>query len=596
MDEVQVHLPAEIVGNPERDPDTTCVKETFDNFDELEEQDEKADIMNYVRAGLGNHSYVELYSKTTSELCRQSLMVVGYPKAGKTCLVDSLLDKEFRDTPATVGFDLSSCSIGKNDVEASEAHWNVPNQPLYQRIYDMLQAKFPGVVPRSPKEFVNCATELSGVFGRGEATGGENLCETEHENPSDKDTQQTCPMSCSEMCIWDFSGEFSFYSTQQMFLTSSSVFLLVMKITQELDTLLPLPFVTGDCASKLECPKTPREFLDYWPSAIGMFAGLGSLEDSMKASIVIVLTHTDLIDSDKRKEVIAEKKAEILKHVKSRYTRRYVHYQVFALSNKDRDKNELRSLKETVVALGQGKPLFGVKKPNTWLKLEADLLGYCFTGGHKYLPLKTVQYLAKCSTGMSFFELKSFLQFHHQYRNLIFTEDPEGSCLNDETYMNQARINALNLTHRHRTLVVFDPHFLADRFSSLVALWQFRNTDGMSLQTQSELDRDFERGVISRKNLQMLWEDSLDVQDIDGLVRILVMLNQLIEFQDFDSCTSGLRRRYAVPSLLPPFERPNTTTKSSGASKLCPVIYWFHQPSDPESGYIPVGFFFRLVS
>ena len=68
-------------------------------------------------------------------------MLVGYPLAGKTCVVDSLLAKPFRETQCTNGIDLSTCTVTTNHVETSDFNWNTLDQPLYERINEMLQAR-----------------------------------------------------------------------------------------------------------------------------------------------------------------------------------------------------------------------------------------------------------------------------------------------------------------------------------------------------------------------------------------------------------------------------------------------------------------------
>ena len=124
-----------------------------------------------------------------------------------------------------------------------------------------------------------------------------------------------------------------------------------MDATKDLDVSLPLSCATRSQTGKIECPKTPREFLDYWLGSIGTFAGHATDGTDIEPHVIIVLTHTDLIDVDGRDHLIQEYKTDVLNHVKMRYTCKYVHHEVFAISNKDRDETVLNSLKRLILGV-----------------------------------------------------------------------------------------------------------------------------------------------------------------------------------------------------------------------------------------------------
>ena len=256
-------------------------------FEENENGDETTtEIHDYIYAHGNDQAYVDLYSKNYSTLKRLSLMLVGYPHAGKTCMVDTLLAKLFRETQCTNGIDLSICTVTTNHVETSNFNWNTLDQHLYERINGMLQARI------SNECQISDANE-------------ENIMNSSQSGDSCQSHSSHGSMPL-EMKIWDMSGEFGFYSTHQMFLSSSSVFLLVMDINKSLDVQLPLSCATRNQTGKIECPKTPREFLDYWLSTVGTFAGHSTNGAEMQPHVIIVLTHTDLIDIDRREHVIDE--------------------------------------------------------------------------------------------------------------------------------------------------------------------------------------------------------------------------------------------------------------------------------------------------
>ena len=562
---------------------TYCKCTLSEKLTEKEETDETtAEMQHYIYANEDYQSYVGFYSRLDTVLRRLNVMMVGYPRAGKTCLVDTLLGKPFRETQCTNGIDLSTCSVTANPVEADELNWSSPEHPFYERINTELRSKFCDQ-STTPKDVCPLRDSSDPIRGNSRCSLGEH------------NTQSSISELKSEMKVWDMSGEFGFYSTHQMFLSSSSVFLLVMDATKDLDVSLPLSCATRSQTGKIECPKTPREFLDYWLGSIGTFAGHATDGTDIEPHVIIVLTHTDLIDVDGRDHLIQEYKTDVLNHVKMRYTCKYVHHEVFAISNKDRDETVLNSLKRLILELCRSKPSHGIRKPCTWLKLEADIQKFCSEVERKHVQLKSLYQYANRTFGMSFVELKAFLQFHHEYRNLIFTDSGESLSPIDNPYMN---VHLSDLTVKS-SLIVTDPQYLVDKFRAVITLWQFRETSKLKNKIQRDIDRDFEKGSISMTNLKILW-DNADKNEIESLVDIMVKMNLFIRCEtsppDQDSCS-----KFIVPALLPP---SGPSELGSGPYKemdeLKPLVYVFHQSPDVDdvegSGFLPVGFFFMLVA
>ena len=585
---------------PETDQDldvTYCKCRVSADTMESEETDETtSEMQHYIYAQEDYQGYVGFYSSLETVLRRLNVMMVGYPRAGKTCLVDTLLGKPFRETQCTNAIDLSECTVNANQVETEELNWRTSEQPFYERINSELWSKF--------FDKSTILTECDPVHG----SSGQSTTLTESYTPRCSNTPGSRSGLCnngrqsahslfsgleSQMKVWDMSGEFGFYSTHQMFLSSSSVFLLVMDVTKGLDVSLPSSCATRCQTGKIECPKTPREFLDYWLGTIGTFAGHATDDTDVQPQVVIVLTHFDLIDPDCREHLIQGYKTDVLNHVKMKYTCKYVHHEVFAISNKERDETEVNSLKRLVLQLCRAKPSYGIRKPCTWLKLEADIQKFCFEVGRKHVQLKSLQQYARGTFGMSYDELKAFLQFHHEYRNLIFTDSIETLCPMNNPYIN---VHLSDLTVKS-SLIVTDPQFLVDKFRAVITLWQFRETSHLKNQVQRDIDRDFEKGSISLENLKIIW-DNVNKNDMECLVGIMV---KMIQFIRCEPSSSDLSSKFIVPALLPPSD---LSELSSGPfkqmDKLKPLIYVFHQSPDPDdtegSGFLPVGFFFMLVA
>ena len=485
-------------------------------------------------------------------------MVAGNPGAGKTCLANRLLNKPNRKSQCTNGVEISTCIILPNPDEASKSIWHIPEAPLYERIYQNFSVRFSDLIHAENLE-------------------SSPVHKISRHNEWSKETHY------SELKIWDINGDYGPYTINKMFLSPCNVCLFVLNIGKGLKS--PLEF------SSTKSPHSPRtvlESLDYWLRAIDRCVGQDK-DDDYNECTVIVLTHTDLINVKEKENKIKEYKKEILKHVKSQHTCKYVYHEIFTLNDTDIDENELSSLKKAIVERGESKHTFGDEKPCTWLQLEANMLRFSSEKGRGYISLKELYLHANKSLGMSLQDLRAFLRFHHRYRNLIF--DDGTLDLLENIYCNFVGITTT-------PLVITDPKFLDDAFRAIITLWECRNPRNPSLQTQQEINMDFERDLVSVKTLRSLWND-LDDSTVDGLVDIFVRFDLLIPCESSESSSSS--RKYIVPTLVASFVGSEQLSKIfQELESLQPLIYWFHQSSDPYqrelSGIHTENFFFQLIA
>ena len=230
----------------------------------------------------GNSNYVDFYHRITCTLQRCGVTFVGHLAAGKTGLRDALLGKTFRETQSTNGIELSTCTVSKTSLETRGTRWEERAEPFHEHICE----------------------DLDRIVAGG-------ATETTTNQPE---------RNISEMTLWDMSGEFAFYKTHPIFLFPSNAFLVVMDVMKGLDEVLPQSCATKAQTGKIACPKTPREFLDFWLNTIGTYAtnytnDLDAAE--VCPNIIIVLTHTDLLEPQKRQSKIQKYKISVLKYLKS---------------------------------------------------------------------------------------------------------------------------------------------------------------------------------------------------------------------------------------------------------------------------------------
>ena len=279
-------------------------------------------------------------------------------------------------------------------------------------------------------------------------------------------------------------GEFPFYQTHPMVMSKSMVFLVVMDITKKLDDDLPESTLAKKWKGKVECPNTPRKFLDHWLTSISTFLNEHEQHHTTK-SIIIVLTHTDKLDPKTRRKDIEAFVKEVRSHVRKQHAAKYIEKTIIAMSNTDRNicRDELRKLKDAVLRLAESKPSFGITKPCVRLKLEADMIKHCEVLNRKYLTIREMIQLS-LPVGMSREQLKEFLTFHKELGSVYYTDN---EC--DDS------------------LVVTDPQFLVDAFTAIIDMWINRRTSQWSLTQQEALETDLDDGIFSLRSLNLIWKD-----------------------------------------------------------------------------------------
>ena len=514
------------------------------------------DIPSAWDSGYGSsNQYVDFYKRTLTPMCRGTLMVVGPKDAGKTSLVHTLLGERFRDTKANVNgkdleTDISNCTISYTNILPNDANWKPLDVPLHQMLNEYLESKF------ADETLPNVGEVRQGGDG----------------------TLLVDPLQAT-VKILDMSGEFGFYKTHQMFLGSSMVFLLVIDVTKPLDENLSKSAVMKEQEGKLEIPRTPREFLDFLLNTISTFVGTGN----GTKSVIIVLTHTDEIDPQTRDAHVKNYRKEIKKHLKGQYVCNLVD-KIVALSNKERDESIMKNLRSSSIKLCKAKPTYGEEIPCTWLKCEVDILSDSDTSEKRYLTIRNLRDKFESRIRMSAKQVAEFLKFHSKHGSMIHFDSQELD-----------------------SLVVTDPQFLVDKFTSIIDMWKAKKTSQLSLDslgTEDELANDLDEGILSTRSLNIIW-DQMELRSVERLAKIMVKFCQFIQW-DQRTENQTISSKFIIPALLPPainFESQplNEEEQSNNGNErqeTTTLVYFFHKEVTKvkSSGFLPAGFLQMLVA
>ena len=476
-------------------------------------------------------------------------MILGYSNAGKTCLSNTLLGVPFRDPKGLPDVreshsddldDLSKCKVTGINAHVTGQHWTLLDESFGEALKRDLRARLADAIAMDNRK--HAGQELT-----------------------------------TRLKILDMDGEFPFYQTHPLLMSKSMVYLVVMDVTKKLDDVLPESTVAKKWKEKIECPNTPRKFLDHWLTSISTYLIEHGLPDQHRKtkSIVLVLTHTDKLDQETRKEEIKKFKQDVLAHVKKQHAAKYVLKTVMAVSNTDRDicHDELRILKNTVLELAELRPTFRVTKPCAWLKLEVDITKHCEVFNRKYLTVREMAQLSE-QAGLSRKQFKEFLTLQKEVGSLHYIDDESDD-----------------------SLAVTDPRFLVDAFTSIIDMWINRRTSQWSLTDQEALETDLDDGLFSLRSLGLIWKN-LDETVVKNLASILKSSRLFISWIHKDEQGNILSERYIVPSLQPPVAEPENNAQETSAPKT--LVYFFHTVEEKRmvlnSGFLPRGFLFLLIA
>ncbi|KAK3602249.1 hypothetical protein CHS0354_034485 [Potamilus streckersoni] len=224
-----------------------------------------------------------------------------------------------------------------------------------------------------------------------------------------QDTDKTSPLT-----IWDFAGQYAFYTTHQTFLTRRAIYLLVSDVSQQLTDL-----VADECYFDsdgiIKCKV--HELTEVWLNSIHSCA---SSPDSRTPPVILVGTHVDKISQGRYYEICESYFRQIRSYLKDKPTRFHLVDEDFAIDNTIVD-SKLEDLKRKIVEVASQQPYWGEKIPARWLLLEQELMKQK-AAGVKVISRLVVETMSKEGTLRieKSEELDLFLRFLHETGIIIY--------------------------------------------------------------------------------------------------------------------------------------------------------------------------------
>jgi len=550
--------------------------------------------------------------KTTIK--RVPIMLIGQDRSGKTSVKKSLKGLVFNpDENSTVGIDVDPAhfkvatdvwKVGEKDQESKSSDEISYEHHAAQLIVGSLKERNQNSKERSLPESVQSGSaslpkshplpsEVSEEPEQGgdESSGPRNvhqedtlfvskevpeeiaiLVETLLQKANEEEEDEEDIYST----MWDFGGQFVYYATHPLFLTSRAIYLLIYDLSQNPHDRAN-PLTKQGMFKKVEdkfCLKTNLDYLDFWMTHV---ASLTSHDEVSKKQahldcesllpdklppVFLVCTHADTPNGGVNPRALAD---EIFDWLQSKPYNSQLVERVFVVDNTKSGSTsecpDVVHLRKEVLDVAKELPQMKEAIPIKWLKYE-KALQVMKEDGYKHISLERAKQIASevCSITEDE-EISTLLNFLHDQRILIhFDDSPE---LNN--------------------LVVLDPQWLIDVFKKVITVKPYDYKERKFRELWCKLEA---TGILEEELIEHVWGPLYDHKETsESLIAIMEKFSLLCPLP---SSRATCRQQYLVPSML--MSHPPEDVDKLIASTQMPSLFLKF-----ESGRVPAGLFPRLV-
>ncbi|KAK3602566.1 hypothetical protein CHS0354_021162 [Potamilus streckersoni] len=298
------------------------------------------------------------------------------------------------------------------------------------------------------------------------------------------------------LSLWDFAGQFVFYTTHQTFLTRRAVYLLVIDLSQQITDLVK----DDECFFDREGMKFCKvhDLVEVWMNSIHTCS---PFPEAGIPVVILVGTHADQIPQNCRQKVCESVFAQIRYQLQDKPTRFHLANEDFVIDNTILDP-KLEELKRKIVELASQQPFWGEEVPARWLHLE-QILMKLKAAGVKVIPYSLVESLNKNATIQieTKEELDLFLRYLHDTGTIL--------------YFNTVRL---------REKIVLEPQWLIDALKSLITAEMFVLKNPAVISKWSEFK---EKGKLTLELIDAVWTKQENPELHDNKEHILLLMEQL---------------------------------------------------------------------
>ncbi|KAL3892357.1 hypothetical protein ACJMK2_004570 [Sinanodonta woodiana] len=367
------------------------------------------------------------------------------------------------------------------------------------------------------------------------------------------------------LTLWDFAGQFVFYTTHQTFLTRRAIYLLVTDLGQQVTDI-----VNDECFFDREGMQLCKvhDLAEVWLNSIHSCA---SSHESSTPPVILVGTHADKIEQNSLHEVSANYFRQIRFLLNEKPTRFHLVDEDFVVDN-TLCNPRLEALKRKIVELASKQPYWGEEVPARWLPLEHRLM-VLKASGIKVVRVSILEDLNQAGSVRieTREELHLFLRFQHEMGSILYFS-----------------VEGL------RENVILDPQWLIDALKSLITAEMFilLNYPGI-MGKWFELK---EKGKLTPELIDAIWTKERHPEFHDNkehILRVMEQLNIVAKPSFYGEDGGKIKEKYLLaPCMLrqkTPIDviRPRENTQLESTPVLCFVF---------NGKYLPPAVFHRLLA
>ncbi|KAL3854629.1 hypothetical protein ACJMK2_013890, partial [Sinanodonta woodiana] len=217
----------------------------------------------------------------------------------------------------------------------------------------------------------------------------------------------------AKLGMWDFAGQYVFYTTHQTFLSYRAVYLLVIDLSQHITAIIQDECFIDTAGLKL-CQV--QETIDTW---INLIHSCTPSSKSGIPAVILVGTHVDKIPEKYRHEVCERYFRKIRSYLSDKPTIFHLVNEDFAIDNTVVD-DKLVALKQKIVEVASQQPYWGEEVPARWILLERELTRLK-AAGIKVIPRTLLEAFNQAhDVPIPTEELELFLKFQNDIGTILY--------------------------------------------------------------------------------------------------------------------------------------------------------------------------------
>ncbi|KAL3855774.1 hypothetical protein ACJMK2_014974, partial [Sinanodonta woodiana] len=344
-------------------------------------------------------------------------------------------------------------------------------------------------------------------------------------NENAADLKNRTKQKYAGVTMMDFAGQYAFYTTHPMFMTSRAIYILVIDLSQQITDIVTDNECFFDCDGiKLHMV---HEFVEVWLNSIHSIAPPNAVGNP---PVVLVATHLDKIPAESRQVAIDRYFQEIRSKLKDQPTRLHLANHDFALDNTRLDPI-LEDLKGLITDLARKQPFWGEEVPARWLPLEQTIMALK-DSGVKVVLFELVKEMNQSGSVQiqSEKELDLFLRFQHEKGTIIYFS---ANGLKDK--------------------IVLDPIWLIDALKTIITakMFIYRNNPAIT----GKWDEFEKNGKLTPELIGAVWtkESNSDFhENKEHILPLMEKLNIIAKPRSFNERGDEVKAEnyYIVPCML----------------------------------------------